>query len=406
MKKIVPPQWKLDKIQEMIYDNRTFKDMGAELDYSPQTVQRIAFDANLDMSEYDPIIAKARKRQRNLSETQQKALQDAFDAGYSKTEIEKQFRANSQMLTSWIKRYNIDLSNYHKPLSHLKQLSGTQIDELQKWAQQGIKYKEMAHKLGVSRNLIPKLLTRYGIKTKKDEHFNKPFNLAEVRALESIAKYNISENKIALCFGRGIDFIKSELKKHNIKLCRDNHKAIKTEDLLQCLKIAIESSEVSSSRNTLEISEIEKLPQLLKERPFEEVCERLSKSPKAIKGVLKLLNYNKILWLDALLSSDFKEEFKQDMSDTSLTNTLLERKYGLSLESIRKYRKSVYGIQDVRGANVSGMSTAEYEFKQILDALDLAYIFQKFIGKYRVDFYLGQKLVVEIQGDYWHQKGE
>ena len=48
------------------------------------------------------------------------------------------------------------------------------------------------------------------------------------------------------------------------------------------------------------------------------------------------------------------------------------------------------------------MSTPEIILKDILEELELSYLYEHKIGKYKVDFYLGFKLVIEVQGDYWH----
>lgn len=47
-------------------------------------------------------------------------------------------------------------------------------------------------------------------------------------------------------------------------------------------------------------------------------------------------------------------------------------------------------------------SSAEKRVREALENLDLAYIKEKRIGRYSIDFYLGQKLCIEVQGEYWH----
>ena len=87
-----------------------------------------------------------------------------------------------------------------------------------------------------------------------------------------------------------------------------------------------------------------------------------------------------------------------------MSNSALSRKYGLSYETIRILRNEHYGKIDIRANNFYNKSSAEVDFEEILKTLDLAYFYQKDILGYKVDYYLGQKIIVEVQGDYWHTK--
>lgn len=49
-------------------------------------------------------------------------------------------------------------------------------------------------------------------------------------------------------------------------------------------------------------------------------------------------------------------------------------------------------------------SSSERFVRDILERLDLAFIQEKKIEKYSVDFYLGCKACIEVQGHYWHSK--
>ena len=51
---------------------------------------------------------------------------------------------------------------------------------------------------------------------------------------------------------------------------------------------------------------------------------------------------------------------------------------------------------------VNDFSLAEYKLANILDELDLLYKDHHTIENWSVDFYLGQKIIIEVQGDYWH----
>lgn len=109
--------------------------------------------------------------------------------------------------------------------------------------------------------------------------------------------------------------------------------------------------------------------------------------------------------------------FKLDMSDTEFLSDLdnptltapdivekYKDKYGVSesrIWQLRKQRRIKLQVDTIHR-----VSTSESKVKEILDELDVAYIQEKAVGKYHIDFYLGFKLCLEVQGRYWHSKSE
>ena len=47
-------------------------------------------------------------------------------------------------------------------------------------------------------------------------------------------------------------------------------------------------------------------------------------------------------------------------------------------------------------------STSELKTEEILEEMDLAFIYEKKILNWKVDYYLGLKTIIEVQGEYWH----
>ena len=47
-------------------------------------------------------------------------------------------------------------------------------------------------------------------------------------------------------------------------------------------------------------------------------------------------------------------------------------------------------------------SVPEMKVEEILEDLDLAYMYEKQIMNWKVDYYLGNKTIIEVQGEYWH----
>lgn len=100
------------------------------------------------------------------------------------------------------------------------------------------------------------------------------------------------------------------------------------------------------------------------------------------------------------------QEFISDLENPRLTApdivSKYKDKYGIGESRIHQLRKQ-RGIK-LQINTLARESSGEKEVRQILDSLDLAYIREKQFGKYHVDFYLGFKGCIEVQGTYWHSK--
>ena len=100
------------------------------------------------------------------------------------------------------------------------------------------------------------------------------------------------------------------------------------------------------------------------------------------------------------------QEFLSDLDNPTLTAPdIVEKykdKYGVGesrIHQLRKERKINLQVDSIHRS-----STSELKVQSILEELDVAYIQEKKIGKYHIDFYLGFKLCLEVQGRYWHSQ--
>jgi very-short-patch-repair endonuclease len=98
------------------------------------------------------------------------------------------------------------------------------------------------------------------------------------------------------------------------------------------------------------------------------------------------------------------EEFENDLKDPRLSNVDLAEKYGIHYSTIRKWRKEKYPDSKLMINTWLHKSSNEIKFEELLDGLDVIAEFQKKIKGWKVDYYLGFHVVVEIQGGYWHDK--
>ena len=107
--------------------------------------------------------------------------------------------------------------------------------------------------------------------------------------------------------------------------------------------------------------------------------------------------------------------FKLDMGDKEFLGDLenptlcapdivekYKEKYGIGesrVHQLRKQRKIKLQIDTLKRP-----SLLELRVRGVLEKLDVAFIPEKLVGKYHIDFYLGFKICLEVQSTYWHNK--
>lgn len=100
------------------------------------------------------------------------------------------------------------------------------------------------------------------------------------------------------------------------------------------------------------------------------------------------------------------KEFLADLENPRLTAPdIVEKykdKYGIGESRIHQLRKERNIKLQVN--TLDRESSGEKKVREILDNLDIAYIKEKRIEKYHIDFYLGFKGCIEVQGSYWHSR--
>lgn len=137
---------------------------------------------------------------------------------------------------------------------------------------------------------------------------------------------------------------------------------------------------------------------------IEDMAIKLCRSESAIK--LKLKKLGAIVSVSRRKAMPETDEFKQDIGNPMLSNAVLARKYKVSDTTISSWRKRLFGSFKTMVDTWRCKSTAEMDLEEILEELDFAYIYQKEILGWKVDFYLGFKTVIEVQGSHWHDEIE
>lgn len=97
------------------------------------------------------------------------------------------------------------------------------------------------------------------------------------------------------------------------------------------------------------------------------------------------------------------EEFWNDYINPRMTHAEVAEKWNLNRGTVGKWRRQDFGKTFRTKINrFITKSGPERQFAKILEELELTYFFQEIIENERVDFYLGLKLIIEIQSRYYH----
>lgn len=96
------------------------------------------------------------------------------------------------------------------------------------------------------------------------------------------------------------------------------------------------------------------------------------------------------------------KKFKEMINDKHTSNNEIAKFFGVSSSCVARWRKELFGTNFRFSQNLTKMTSAEKMFAKILEKNNIPYFFQYKIEHWKIDFYLGFNVCVEIQGDYWH----
>lgn len=98
------------------------------------------------------------------------------------------------------------------------------------------------------------------------------------------------------------------------------------------------------------------------------------------------------------------EAFFKDIDNPKYSSIELAEKYGVSDVAIQQWRKKRHGKFKPQIDTSTHLTTPERRVKEILDDLDIVYFTHHVVEGWNVDFYLGKKIAIEVNGVYWHSK--
>lgn len=381
-------------IEKMIKNRATKKEIAEYLGVSEPTSRKILRNYSFDFSNY--------KRKSNREFIPTDAQLDFIKTNISK--MDKQVIANKleisrNTLAVVIKKYNIDITGY-KRSGRKKELTNEEINKLKDMVENKIQYKDIAKVLNISKGLVPVLIERYNINTDKEytveeeykniicEMYNKGFSIRDIGHMTNKLKKSISQM----------------LKDEGIEIHQHRRIEILEEEKLYYINEIIKiQNRYYSLNEEFCVDEINYIRENINKISVEEIAKNINRFNDEI---IFIINKYKIGITDLsygnIFNLPFGQDFEKDLCNPELTHTTVGRKYGISPTTIKKWRNVRYGDFKTRVNIWMNKTSIEIAMEKILDELDIIYQYQKEIDKYKFDYYLGRKCIIEMQGDYWH----
>lgn len=100
---------------------------------------------------------------------------------------------------------------------------------------------------------------------------------------------------------------------------------------------------------------------------------------------------------------------KEDLDmvkNPAYSDAYIARKLEISSGAVRRWRKELFGNRKCMVDTFLNKTNAEIDLEEILSELNLSFLYEHKIDKYKVDFYLGFNYIIEVYGHYWHDKKE
>lgn len=305
-----------------------------------------------------------------------------------------------------------------------------QLQMIKDFASKGYAITHIAEEVSIDRSAIKRILNEYNIELIKtstnkkgakiiwtpemEEELRSMYSNSKITLDDMVKSFNMSESSIVKkARSLGMNKVKDifDWSSHKIRLLK-KHYASEDYTVVSIAEL-FETTEavIRSKAKQLGLSKIKNKPYSDEEvawmvknkeaKSLEEIATILGRSKDAIK--IKLVKLGEIETINRRKVMPNTEEFKLDIGNPMHSNAVLSRKYGVSSTTISNWRKQLFGNFKIMVDTWRCKTTSEMDFEDILEELDLAYIYQKEILGWRIDFYLGMKTIVEIYGSYHHK---
>lgn len=132
------------------------------------------------------------------------------------------------------------------------------------------------------------------------------------------------------------------------------------------------------------------------DRKLRDIGQEINLDERRVGEILKLLGIKRTRHRKIYLPKT--AEVEQELKNPYLSHVEIAVKYGVSDTCVTKRRKEL----NVKVRKKNYDTLLEQQVEQMLLSLDLAFIKQKRIDKWSIDFYLGRKYCLDVHGKWAH----
>lgn len=177
------------------------------------------------------------------------------------------------------------------------------------------------------------------------------------------------------------------------------------------IRYGLEKREISlyNSKNKLNYEERKFIMENHNKFTEKEFSDKFNKSERIIIEFMKSQNLTIIRDHPRSKKEIYMENnnFVKDYKNLLLSTTYIARKYGLKYDTIKTWRNEDFGYNYKQKIDKGLYKTApESIFEDLLYELEIPFFYEWKIDKWTIDYYLGKKLCIEIDGTYWHKNTE
>lgn len=402
MLKIKPTEQELEIIQNMINENYSFTAIGKKMNMCDKTIKKITEECDIDMSHYNKRIAAGKSKKVKLSDEDIKIIVKSLEEGISLKKIVKNFSITYPTLKRILDEKGIDYNSYKRVSDKKFKLTNLEKQEVIKDLNNNISITNISKKFNINRNTFSEYLKEEGIIKPKEININ---DKIKDFIIDCHKKY-ITINNISLITKIDKNNIKNIIRQCDVEITEsikyhknyDGNLSNGSTNLL----LRLQEFNAISDNPLINKSDIEYLIENIPKTPYIDIIKKLKKDYKELKHFAISIGYKDIFNFNSMMTYEYKDELLNDLANTCYSNSQLATKYGVGHMTISSWRKDIYGnVKTYYNSNIS-QSTLEIKFELILNELDIAFIREYRIEGLQYDYYLGHKLLVELQGDYWH----
>lgn len=239
--------------------------------------------------------------------------------------------------------------------------------------------KRFAKEIGITKKFASKTRgIKYDWTSEKIEYLTQMYASDNVTVLD-IADYLETSEDTVTKKAKELNLnkkIKNNFKKEDIDFIRDKFTLLRIKEMAS----SINMSEESVRKKLIELNLHEEY--LLNHKKEKEIKEKLS----TIRREAPIDNDN-FLW---------------DLSNPYLSNNMIGKKWNIHPDTSGNWRRRLFGKFLYKPKNEEYYTDIENIVRDILIELDIVFYFQYKIDKWSLDFYLGSKRCIEVQGIMFH----